>query len=425
MNHMNFVDLFSGIGGLRIGFEKACESVGISTDCVASSEIDESCRSVYQLNFRELPLGDIRKIETLPEHQVMLAGFPCQSFSYGGSMKGFADTRGTLFFELARLLEISKPAYFMFENVLGLMRHDGGRTYKSIEEILTTIDYSIQPIQRNSSQFGVPQNRPRVYIVGSLHTKVDIDIQDNLGSPDTHTHKRRNADRQSKFWDDGSKLTVVRDILEEDPDPKYQCSDDFTRRLHQATNGDFDILSGVRLIDYRNGKSLHSWALGIKGECSQQEINLMDSIIANRRLKKFGEHRDGKALTKEQIKTFWQEDNLDLLLHSLVEKKYLSNREGKYNPMAGNYSFEVFKFLDPDGISVTLTASDCNRLGIVQNGIPRRITPRECARLQGFPDDFKLSEDDKESYKQIGNSVSITVVEMVWAKFMENLFKVQ
>ena len=423
MNHLTFVDLFAGIGGLRIGFEKACESAGISTTCVASSEIDQACQAVYQLNFGELPLGDIKQIENLPKHDVMLAGFPCQSFSYGGSMKGFADTRGTLFFELARLLEICKPSYFLFENVRGLMRHDGGRTYKTIEDVLTNLGYSVQPIQLNSSHYGVPQNRPRVYIVGALHSDVSIDIADNLGSPDTHAHKRDNRSSQSRFWDDGSRLTDVRDILEKDPDSKYFCSDEFTKRLYKATNENFEALHGVRLMDYRNGNSLHSWELGMRGECTENEIRLMDAIVANRRKKKFGTHQDGKKLTKEQISTFWQENNLDELLDSLVEKRYLSNREGKYNPMAGNYSFEVFKFLDPDGISVTLTASDCNRLGIVQNKIPRRITPRECARLQGFPDDFKFSDDDKESYKQIGNSVSVPVVETVWENFLQSLNK--
>ena len=376
---------------------------------------------VFQL--LELPLGDVKQIENLPKHDVMLAGFPCQSFSYGGSMKGFADTRGTLFFELARLLEICKPSYFLFENVRGLMRHDGGRTYKTIEDVLTNLGYSVQPIQLNSSHYGVPQNRPRVYIAGALHSDVSIDIADNLGSPDTHAHKRDNNSNQSRFWDDESRLTVVKDILEEDPDPKYFCSDEFTKRLYKATNENFETLHGVRLMDYRNGNSLHSWELGMRGECTENEIRLMDAIVANRRKKKFGTHQDGKKLTKEQISTFWQENNLDELLDSLVEKRYLSNREGKYNPMAGNYSFEVFKFLDPDGISVTLTASDCNRLGIVQNKIPRRITPRECARLQGFPDDFKFSDDDKESYKQIGNSVSVPVVEMVWENFLQSLNK--
>ncbi len=139
----------------------------------------------------------------------------------------------------------------------------------------------------------------------------------------------------------------------------------------------------------------------------------MTCLIQNRRKKHFGAHQDGKRLSLEQIKTFWAKPNLIDVVTSLIEKGYLSEKNGLYNPVAGNMSFEVFKFLDPNSISITLVSSDANRLGIVQNGIPRRITPRECARLQGFPDSYKVHSEDKWAYHQFGNTVSVPAIKAV------------
>ena len=159
---------------------------------------------------------------------------------------------------------------------------------------------------------------------------------------------------------------------------------------------------------------------GIKGKCIADEVEFMNKLIANRRKKIFGTHQDGKALTIDQIKTFYKKDNILDIINSLIQKGYLSNYNEKYNPVCGNMSFEVFKFLDPESISITLTASDTNRLGVVQNGYPRRISPREAARLQGFPDSYKLLENDNAVYKQMGNAVSVPVVEAVINDLIEN-----
>ena len=144
-----------------------------------------------------------------------------------------------------------------------------------------------------------------------------------------------------------------------------------------------------------------------------KKLEFLNLLIANRRKKIFGTHQDGKALTLEQIKTFYKKDNVLDVSKSLIKKGYLSNYDNKHNPVCGNMSFEVFKFLDPESISITLTASDTNRLGIVQSGKARRLTPRECARLQGFPDSYKLLENDTAVYKQMGNAVSVPVIEAV------------
>ena len=188
--------------------------------------------------------------------------------------------------------------------------------------------------------------------------------------------------------------------------------------LRNAVGEDLSVLNGYRLIDYRGGQSLHSWELGMKGKCSEAEIRFMNALILNRRKPVFGKEQDGKKLTLEQIRTFYTESNIDEVIASLLKKRYLQLNDGRYNPVCGNMSFEVFKFLDPESISVTLTSSDANRLGVIQNNRARHITPRECARLQGFPDTFKLHPSDAWSYKQFGNSVSVPVVQAVFNEFL-------
>ncbi|WP_339461144.1 DNA cytosine methyltransferase, partial [Nodularia spumigena] len=156
-----------------------------------------------------------------------------------------------------------------------------------------------------------------------------------------------------------------------------------------------------------------SWELGLRGECSAEEIALMNQFILKRRNKEFGCEQDGKLLTQEQIASFCDYPHLGEVLNSLVAKKYLKLINGKYKPLSGNFSFEVYKFVDPNKISVTLVASDANRLGVYHNQRVRRLTPREAARLQGFPDSFLLHPNDDKAYHQLGNSVSINVVKAV------------
>ena len=158
----------------------------------------------------------------------------------------------------------------------------------------------------------------------------------------------------------------------------------------------------------------------MKGKCSDAEIRFMNALIQNRRKPIFGIEQDGKKLTLEQIKTFYKDSDIKEVIASLLAKRYLQEKDGKYNPVCGNMSFEVFKFLDPDSISVTLTSSDANRLGVIQHNRARHITPRECARLQGFPDSFKPHPTDSWAYKQFGNSVSVPVIEAVFDEFVKH-----
>lgn len=407
---IRFVDLFAGVGGIRLGFEQAMKELGMQAQCVLSSEIDKYAQETYALNFGEKPQGDIYQVKDVPEFDFLLAGFPCQPFSYAGKQKGFVDTRGTLFFEIERFLLEHQPRGFLLENVRGLTTHDHGRTFNTILEHLKKLDYGVSYVILNSSNFGVPQNRVRVYIVGIKNEQPKLTLSSDLGAADSHKFMQHLAQR-SIF--DSVEHKVVADILEDSPPEKYDCSAEFVRSLLREIKGGSEELAGYRMIDHRNGKSLHSWELGIKGKCSQKEMDFMNALVANRRKKHFGAHQDGKKLTLEQIKTFFDHPDLSQIIDSLIEKGYLKEVDGKYNPVSGNMSFEVFKFLDPQSISITLVTSDAHKLGVAHNGRVRHITPRECARLQGFPDTFHCHPDDVHAYRQFGNSVSVPVVKAV------------
>lgn len=165
---VKYIDLFAGVGGFRYAMQTAAAEAGLAAACVFSSEIDGDCQQVYQSNFGELPQGDITKIlaVAVPEHDLLLAGFPCQPFSIIGQRKGFQDARGTLFFDIARILAEKKPAAFVLENVKLLVGHNYGKTLATIIEILHELGYSASWRVLNALHFGLPQKRERIFIVG-------------------------------------------------------------------------------------------------------------------------------------------------------------------------------------------------------------------------------------------------------------------
>ena len=195
------IDLFAGIGGIRLGFGQA---FGDNIEFVFSAEIDKFSCKTYQENFGEDPLNDIIKINELdiPSHDILLAGFPCQAFSISGRRGGFEDTRGTLFFDVARILRAKKPKTFLLENVKGLISHDKENTFNVILNTLKDIGYKVFYKVLNSKDFGLPQNRERIFIVGFLDKEVDFE-----------------------FPTGDLRETKIKDILEHDVDEKYTISD--------------------------------------------------------------------------------------------------------------------------------------------------------------------------------------------------------
>jgi DNA (cytosine-5)-methyltransferase 1 len=168
MKKLRFIDLFCGIGGFRVAFEQACKESGVKSKCVFSSDIDKFAQDSYEANFGDRPAGDITKVDeqSIPDHDVLFAGFPCQAFSIIGLRGGFDDTRGTLFFDVARILKEKKPKAFILENVKQLAGHDKGRTLQTILATLKELKYDVHFKVLNALDYGLPQKRERVVIVG-------------------------------------------------------------------------------------------------------------------------------------------------------------------------------------------------------------------------------------------------------------------
>ncbi len=168
MEKIKYIDLFCGIGGFRVAMEEVCKENDLIPECVFSSDIDTSCQISYEANFREKPFGDITEIDEkdIPDHDILFAGFPCQPFSIIGQRQGFNDIRGTLFFDIARILEHKKPKAFVLENVKQLVGHDKGKTLKVIISTLKELGYHVQYAVLNALDYGLPQKRERVIIIG-------------------------------------------------------------------------------------------------------------------------------------------------------------------------------------------------------------------------------------------------------------------
>lgn len=300
-----FVDLFAGIGGMRIAYERA------GGRCVYSNEWNRYCQQTYYANFGEQPDGDITKVDAdaIPDHDILVAGFPCQPFSIAGVSKkqsmglatGFADkTSGTLFFDVCRILKAKRPKAFMLENVKNLKSHDRGHTFKVIQESLEELDYEVF-YQVLDGQNYVPQHRERILIVGFDRERYgrDVDFEFDITPVEPKP--------------------ALKDILETDVDEKYTLSD-----------------------------------------------------------------------------KLWQ---------------YLQEYAAKHRAAGNGFGYGL---ADPEGVTRTLSAryyKDGSEILIAQKGRnPRRLTPRECARLQGFPDSFQIPVSDTQAYKQFGNSVVLPLM---------------
>lgn len=418
---LRFIDLFSGIGGIRKGFELACEDLGIEYECVFTSEIKPYAIDVFKQNHpNESIAGDITQIEAseIPDFDFILAGFPCQAFSAAGKRLGFEDTRGTLFFEVERIIKEKDPYGFVLENVEGLVNHDKknpkdkiGRTLSLILKHLEALDYKINWRVLNAKDFGVPQDRKRIYIVGTKKKKPDLE----------------------KF--EKSHL-VLSSILESG----LPTSDsDFVKLI--LSHYPISELSGKSIKDKRGGENnIHSWDIEYKGSISSQQKKLLNTMLKERRKKKWAEEygidwMDGMPLTIVQIRTFFDCDNLEEMLDDLVCKKYLRKEHPKkkvgnrrvpdetlplgYNIVAGKMSFEVGKILDPNGIAPTLVAMDMQHLFVIDGNGLRPLSLREGLRLFGYPDDYKFDVSIQDGYDLLGNTVVVPVIKEVSKRILE------
>ena len=309
-----FIDLFAGIGGIRIPFQEK------GGECVFSSEWDKFSQKTYNANFGEIPAGDITKISSddIPDFDILLGGFPCQPFSQAGLHKGFDDTRGTLFFEIERILRDKRPKAFLLENVKQLKGHDHGRTFRIIMQHLEQLNYFASAKVLRAADYGVPQIRERIYIVG--FDKEYFSIPENYEFP---------------FPEPSGISTRVGDILENIVDDKYTISD-----------------------------------------------KLWDG------------HRRRKRENREKGKGFG---------YSLFNEK---------SPYTSTISARYYK----DGSEILIEQKGKN---------PRKLTPRECARLQGFPDSFVIPVSDAQAYKQFGNSVAVPVIRAIADQLLSEMERME
>lgn len=412
---VSFIDLFAGIGGIRLGFESALAERGLAGRCVLTSEIKPYAVEVLKQNHPgEAICGDITQIpaKEIPDFDFLLGGFPCQAFSAAGKRLGFEDTRGTLFFEVARILKEKKPFGFILENVEGLVNHDKanrsdkiGRTLSTILQTLDELGYKVSWRVLNAKDFGVPQERKRIYIVGTRRAKPDLeDFACRKKSLKTVLERGRPVS-ESPF----SKLLLSHFKLEE--------------------------LPGKSIKDKRGGvDNIHSWDLEYKGPVSDAQKELLNAILKERRKKKWAEEfgidwMDGMPLTEKQIRTFYGHPNLKGMLSDLAKKGYLKLEHPKkkvglariqdetlpkgYNIVAGKMSFEIGKILDPNGIAPTLVAMDMQHLFVVDGRGVRPLTLREGLRLFGYPDTYKFNVSKEDGYDLLGNTVVVPVIKSV------------
>jgi DNA (cytosine-5)-methyltransferase 1 len=430
MSKVKFIDLFAGLGGIRLGFEKSFQDLGFETECVMTSEIKPYAVETLSKNFsHDYLVGDIFNVknEQIPDFDFLLGGFPCQPFSAGGKREGFVDTRGTLFFEIERILKEKKPYGFILENVEGLVKHDIENKVDKIGKTLTTIlyklknelGYKVSWKVLDSVEFGLAQSRKRVFIVGTKDEKANLTFSDK-------------------------EFNVLKSILENGLET---IKSDFTEKLF--SHFEMEDLYGKSIKDKRGGENnIHSWDIGIKGEVSDEQIILLNKLFKERRKKHWAEKigidwMDGMALTLKQISTFDNNDNLKVLLDDLVKKGYLRFEHPKklvreetengvrkyrtydetkpkgYNIVTGKLSFEINKILDPNDIAPTLVATDVSRLAVPDNGGLRKLTIREGLRLFGYPEWYEIPVKETEAFDLLGNTVAVPVVEHVAKQLAE------
>lgn len=310
-----FIDLFAGMGGFRL----ALESLGAK--CVYSNEWDKHAQQTYSINFNEIPEGDITQVDekTIPDHDILCAGFPCQAFSISGKQKGFEDSRGTLFFDVARIVKEKTPMVVFLENVKNFATHDGGNTLDAVRNTMKELGYSFDYNVLNPTNYGMPQKRERIYIV---------------------------------------------------------C---FRNDLERAS---FAFPKPFKLKRY-----------------------VEDFLLPNIEVERYIVERDDLVLN----------DNSNTIKNS--NSTIRVGTVGK-----GGQGERVYS---PKGIAITLSAYGGGIFsktgGYLIDGKTRRLSPRECARLMGFPDSYKLNPNESQAYKQLGNSVVIDVLQLIAKQIGEAL----
>ena len=325
MKQLKFIDLFAGIGGFRLALES------LNLCCVFSSEWDKPAQDTYQNNFNETPFGDITKIDStqIPDHDILCAGFPCQSFSISGKQLGFKDQRGMLFLEILRIAKAKKPKVIFLENVSNLKQHDNGKTFQTIKKLLTDANYFVEEKIFNAKDFGLAQSRSRIIIVASLNKPFDFG-------------KIKVA----------KKAIVLKDIIDE------SCQDSLEPTEYT-------------ILDPKLWK--------------KQKSGLIFCGYRNKELRKNGTRPNTEHLSR---------------VHKQPNRIYHVN-----------------------GTHPTLSSQELSGRFFIYDGTNvRKLTIKECYKLQGFPSSYLINPTRSEAYRQIGNSVPIKLIRAVAKQIIAQFF---
>jgi DNA (cytosine-5)-methyltransferase 1 len=376
---IRFVDLFAGIGG----FHQAICNISSKNRCVWASEIEKATAGVYESNFGINPLNDITKIneKDIPKFDLLCAGFPCQPFSKGGNQKGFDDIRGTLFFDIIRILKFHQPKFVILENVSNLLTHDNGNTYRVISESLKKLGYSIptKPVKLTPLQFGIPIHRPRLFIPAVYGKNVIDDFE--MVVKDNHFRKSKHVKETFSFEKSPSELNIE---LSDYELKVLKMWDDFYKGINLKTIGfpiwyDFFKYSG-------DIECYPKWKQNFIRKNMQLYKDNQDFI--NKWEKKFNYLQD---VVKTHRKFEWQcGEDFESIFDCIIQFR-------------------------PSGIRVKRPVNFSTLVAMNHSQIigweKRRLTINEVRKLQGFPDTFKFTSNRQLSMKQLGNAVNVKVVE--------------
>lgn len=378
MKAFRFIDLFCGIGG----FHQAMKSLG--GECVFACDIDEDCRKTYQANYGLTPIGDITKVDAtdIPAHDVLCGGFPCQAFSKAGNRLGFDDsTKGTLFFDICRILEFHHPQYALLENVRNLASHDHGKTWSVIHDRLEALGYNLlpEPVIFSPHYIGIPQHRERVFIMCVRKDVGEVspfELEKDLMKPCTI---------DSILQDDNEIPNIEEYRISSDMENLIDLWNEFLQRIKVKRLPGFPIWS-ERLCDLDPHEDLAQYPTW-----KQNFIRKNHELYIHNR-----EFIDEWMIRAKQNPLFFG------------AKAKLEWQAGQTNhPDIWKQIFQ----LRPSGIRVKVNTYFPALVAIVQTSIigsrKRFLTPRECARLQSFPEDFQPDVKQPQAYKQFGNAVNV------------------
>jgi DNA (cytosine-5)-methyltransferase 1 len=381
-NNIRFIDLFCGIGG----FHQALNRIP-NTSCVFASDIDDKCRQTYELNYKIKPEGDISKINinNIPSFDILCGGFPCQSFSNSGNKKGFEDKRGQLFEYILKIAEVKKPSFMFLENVKHIQKIENGKIFQHILNRIKETSYNVTTTELSPHQLGIPQQRERVVFVCIRNDIYNENIKINFTIPNNIPIDLSKIIETDKTKTDKYKISKEEENI-------LNVWDQMIKQFETGENLSPTILCNEFNRSYSEDefKSLPSW---------KQEYITKNKPIYNKYKPQWDK---------------WLKENKNIL----SKKEIYGKLEWQVGKKEENDSiFNHFIQYRQSGIRVKKSKYFPTLVAIVQTPIyakeKRYITPRECARLQSFPDDFVLNENDKVAYKQFGNAVNVDVVHFV------------